>query len=223
MDVRPRSLLLLPLLLACGADRDPPSSGAPDGGDLASDAAPHDGLGTPISNPYGAPYPTENLGWRPRQAGPGQVIPNVAVRGRVPSGAFADVYLSTFYDPDDRAHVLVAIVAGWHQSGLTAETARDLLDARLDDVAVVPIVGDSPSVPATEAFVETFAAETGMPFVLLDPRQEALSRLYDSTASPAVVTLDARTMEIVRVDVGQIPPELVRETLEEVRARPPSY
>lgn len=203
----------LVFLLGCTSSSAPPvSSSAPDASvDSADAAAP-------------AQYPTDHLGWLQRTpTKPGDVIPNVVGRALKPDGAFADVPFSTFYDPESRTHSVVIIVAGWAVGGLTADTTKALIGAHVDGVLVVAVLGDGRMGTATDDTARAFAAETGAPYVFVDPRNAMLGNVFDGASSPFVIALDARTMEIVYANAGAVPAELAKEMHDDVLSRPPAY
>lgn len=230
--VRVATLTLLLSLFGC-ASSSTPSSGSVgaagnDAGRVSDASLPPAPRGTSTANPFGTPYPTQNVGWNARHAGVrGDILTNLALRGYAPASAELEtIYLSTFFDPDKRAHELLLIVATEQGNPIADELFTALANAPIPGVAIAAIIGRA-GVPstrlATESDLITVRDAYHDAWGLLDAGFVGFGGAFDGNATPWIGMVDARTMEIVASGVGGIPRSAVVEQLDGVRARPPAY
>ncbi len=184
-------------------------------------------------NPYGVPYPTANIGTDVRAGSrKGSVIANLSFTGYVPSASgTSTVQLVDLFDPQGKTHGIVALLlaSGWDV--VSKNMMQTLQGSGLPTrVAVVSVLGEGKTAgtPATLANLTSWRTQVGIPqaWFLLDPSFNAFpNALYDKTAVPAVIILDARTMEIVSAELGAPPqPKQALEAFrDDVSSRGPSY
>lgn len=200
--------------------------------DGALDAAPLDAR-PPANNPYGKPYPTEHLGERVRLGlVPGDVLRNLSFTGYPPGITSASfVQMATFYDPEGRTHDLVAILMVNVWDSHSREAMAALAPPQLPDrVALISVLGeaDAPQKPAALADLTEWRtrASVGV-WHVLDPRFAQFPEAVGvKQASPSMILLDARTMEIVRDEAGAVTADAKKffeDFAAAVRKRPPSY
>lgn len=182
-------------------------------------------------NPYGAPYPTQHLGYRPRSADDltaGDVVPNtIWGTGYLPNASAPSVIqLADVYDPEGRTHDLVLVSSLWHGVSPSDLVVQQLTAKSPRRVAVLYLVHNAVGVSAPElSHLTELHGRHASAWGALDPGAGALSRKFPLQGYPHLVTLDARTMEIL-TEASGAPPDLVSD-LEALRlrvvARPPAY
>ncbi|MBX3189646.1 MAG: hypothetical protein KF819_21650 [Labilithrix sp.] len=215
-----RRLVLAAFVLAAfvlGCSSSPPGDGAAQSGsssDGGVDAAPA--------------YPTENLGWQPRiGARRGQIIPDLSLRGYAPgSRTMQPVSIDVVYDPDGARHDLAVFVVGGLWEGLSAQMLDELEAAPPPRVAIVGVLvhGTPAGTPSTDADLDRWRSTRGASWALLDPAGVAgFARAFDLAALPAVIMVDARTMEIVFAGTGALDRAAIEREAGAVRARSPAY
>lgn len=205
--------------------------GVPQGGDASTDDASSmpDAAQSGATNPYGAGYPTTNIGWKARAGNVrGDRMANLSFTGYAPSAASTrTISLADVFDPEGRAHDIVAVMmtAGWDTYSNQLATA--LASSPPSRVAMMMVLGEgtSPGTPATLTDLAAFRTKLPAAFHVLDPGFKTFGALFDASALPFIVVLDARTMEIVSAQVG-MPPDATK-ALDDARtavlSRPPAY
>jgi hypothetical protein len=180
-------------------------------------------------NPYGVPYPTNNLGWKARVGNtPGSVIPNVSVTGYLPGKTLTSkLSLVDVFDPDGKTHDLVAVLLCASWDAVSNKMMADLSGAAPRRVALFSVMGEGPTVgvAATLTNLETWRAKVpSVAFNGLDPSFSQFTGVQ-VTALPTIVLLDARTMEIVSLEAGgpTNPAAEFEAAAATVKARPPAF
>jgi hypothetical protein len=164
------------------------------------------------TNPYGEPYPTENIGTVPRGAGkPGNRMANFKFLG-YPDGDASElkpISMADFYDPEGRTHKLIHIqVSGtWCQFCKQETEVVTPLAPKLKERGVVWLMslaeGRAMSTPSTQTDLDKWVATFNSPFThLWDSGNKNLGIFYESAALPWNCTIDAKTMEILEAGVG---------------------
>jgi len=183
-------------------------------------------------NPYGESYPTQYIGSKVRSGGVrGSVIANLKFTGYAPHGsATSSVQLADVFDPEGRTHDIVALLldGSWNVYG--RELMKSLAAASPTRVALVSVLGEgnTPGAAATLSDLTAWRKQSALPaaWTVLDPSHSHFPPpIFDGTALPVIVILDARTMEIVSAEIGSPPqPKQALETFrDQVKGRPRSY
>lgn len=167
----------------------------------------------PDTNPYGVPYPTENIGTEARRGTrSGNRIANFKFLG-YPDGdttkGLQRIALANYFDPEVRQYRLIHIQASgsWctfcrQETEVVTPLAPQLKEKKvvwLMSLAEGPAVGT----PSTKADLDKWINAYKSPFThLWDSGNKNLGIFYDSAALPWNCTIDARTMEILDAGVG---------------------
>lgn len=208
--------VLFSLLAACASSSSKGSSGAA-GGDGDDKGLGGNGEGSaasaPDTNPYGVPYPTDNLGTNARQGKtPGNKIPNYKFMG-YPDGDMSKglqpVSLANFYDPEARKFKLLHISASGTWCVYCREEVETVapMKAKLDQRKVAWLIsfaeGASPGTPATKEDFDKWLKNFTPPYThVWDPGNKNFGPFYDAAALPWNANLNAKTMEILESGVG---------------------
>lgn len=170
-------------------------------------------------NPYGKPYPTQNLGFDARtQTRPGNILRNIKFQGYKttqgtavsPSGKTEPVSLADLYDPDTKngfkvLHITVSSV--WCSPCVeeTKEMVSVAPEATSKQVLFFQALADGPEVGtgATIGDLDFWATKSKVNFTLvLDPSLKALGPLFTAGAVPFNANIDLRSMEILSAVAG---------------------
>ncbi len=164
-------------------------------------------------NPYGKPYPTQNLGYQPRAGSrAGSVMRNykfLGYRDGDPAKGKTVVSLAELFDPELRMSKLISFSAG----SLWCPTCNNEAEF------LVPLVTSlkAKKVTVIQAIVEGGARGTGSTLtdldvwqkrhqvnytLFLDPEQRSLGQFFEAGAVPWNALIDARSMEILASGVG---------------------
>jgi len=179
------------------------------------------GAGAPELNPYGAAYPTENLGVTARRGDvAGNVIKNYKWQGYPGADASKGlqiVQLADYFDPEMRKYKVIHIsVAGVWCVPCKEETKQVVprtSELLAKEIVFLQALGDGAAkgIPATEGDLTTWNKTFGINFTtMLDPGVKNLGAFFDPSAIPWNANIDARTMEILSHGVGA-PPDVVTE------------
>jgi hypothetical protein len=177
-------------------------------------------------------YPTQNIGLRVRSVnGRGSVIANAMFTGYAPKASTTSkVQLADVFDPQGRTHDIVAVILEDAWDPYSRSLVESLMAASPARVALFQVLGQgsTPNVAATQSDLSTWHTRypVSAAWTVLDPLFTRFpAPLYDNSAVPAIIILDARTMEIVSSEVGK--PSNPTVTLEgfrdAVKARLPAY
>ncbi len=143
------------------------------------------------------------------------------------SAELETIYLSTFFDPDKRAHELLLLVATEQGNPIADDLFTALASSPIPGVVVAAVIGRAGGVPgtrlATESDLITVRDAYQDPWVFLDAGFGGFGGAFDGSATPWIGMVDTRTMEIVASGVGGIPRSAVVAELDGVRVRPPAY
>jgi hypothetical protein len=181
------------------------------------------------TNPYGAPYPTENIGTVSRGRGkPGQRIANFKFLG-YPDGDTTElkpIALADFYDPEGRTYKLIHIQASgtWCTYCRQETEVVTPLAPKLKEKGVVWLMslaeGRAVGTPSTQTDLDKWVANFNSPFThLWDSGNKNLGIFYESAALPWNCTIDAKTMEILDAGVGaqgKLTPEQVMQYVDKM-------
>jgi hypothetical protein len=166
-------------------------------------------------NPYGARYPTSDIGTTERRgARPGKRIKNFGFQGYLngKKNELTNVYLASFYDPKQELSptpiklLHIQVVAAWvptaKQESADFQGMAEALRARGVAWLTVVAEGARPGAVATvadlDSWVNSFPRGEG---IVLDPAAN-LSVSFDAAALPLNLWIDARSMEILSSAVG---------------------
>jgi hypothetical protein len=210
--------LLATLPAACSSNGNASNPGpacdpcdSPDAGDsgAASVAAAH------VTNPDGVPYPSPAGGYgRSARYGniPGSVMQNfqfLGYPGGDRSAGLQTIALADYYDPcGKRYKVLHLTVAGIWCPNCQVETAALVAEkASLETQGIVLLQalsdGKTEGVAATPSDLDTWVNYYHVDFdEVLDPGLKNLGVFFPASAIPWNADLDARTMEILDVQLG---------------------
>jgi hypothetical protein len=188
-------------------------------------------------NPDGVPYPTQNIGSRPRQGTlAGQVIPNFKFQGYPSSDSSAGlkvVSLADYYDPQAKDHKLLYLsaAASWCVNCDEASDAAVQIAAKyraLGAIFVEVLVNGripqyGPSLSELDAWVGKHKTAPDVT-VLVDVRARRLGPTMGVTNVPWSSLIDTRSMEILSASLGSpdIVGDYVQLGLNWVNANPPS-
>lgn len=167
----------------------------------------------PEMNPYGQPYPSQNVGTAARSgARAGNRIANYKFYGYPdanPANGLQPMSLAQFYDPEGRQFKLIHIQASgvwcvWCQKETEVVVP---MKKKLDDRKVVWLVslaeGAALGTPAKQSDLDNWIAEYKSPYPhVLDPGNKNLGVFYDAAALPWNANINAKTMEILQAGTG---------------------
>ncbi|MBX3187651.1 MAG: hypothetical protein KF819_11575 [Labilithrix sp.] len=158
-------------------------------------------------NPYGVPYPTDNIGTKPRAGSVrGDRIANASFQGYAPGKTtLGTVSFADLYDPQGKTHDVVIVVAGGLWDAYTPQTLN-AIKASTKRIATLAVLGEgtTPGAPATLANLATWRTSHSFATTALDAGFKVFGSYFDATAVPFVMFIDARTMEIASAGVGGI-------------------
>lgn len=189
------------------------------------------------TNPDGEPYPTDNLGGRPRRTSArGQRIPNFAFQGYRDgdrSRGLETIPLAEYYDPGQKRHKVLHLLAAATWCAIcsseleAAVSVKEPLAAEGVVFFEVIVSGAAPGKGPSLAEVDDWVSRHKANFsVGIDVRARRLGRVgVDPAAMPHDILIDTRTMEILDSSVGA-PLDIVkyvRDGLRWVKENPPSY
>lgn len=191
------------------------------GVDPGTPAGPAEGEGTEV-NPYGKPYPTDNLGYQPRAGTrPGNVMRNykfLGYRDGDPAKGTTVISLADLFDPESRTTKLISFSAGALWCPPCNDEAKILvpLVPSLKEKKVVVIQalieGDARGTGSTLDDLNVWQKRHDINFTLfLDPDQKNLGQFFEAAAIPWNGLIDARSMEILQSGVGFNPAELSKD------------
>ena len=164
-------------------------------------------------NPYGAVYPTADIGYNPRRgAVPGNRIANFKFLG-YPEGdtskPLSQVSLADYFDPEGRKYRIIHMVASSVWCGPCRQETEEIVQVKGDllakKVVFVQALVDGPvqGRGATKVDLDGWVADRGVNFtIMLDPGVKNLGAFFNAAAVPWNADLDARTMEILSAAVG---------------------
>jgi hypothetical protein len=172
----------------------------------------------PDVNPYGKPYPTDNIGQTPSTHSPtkvgqrGQKLANFKFLG-YPNGdasqGLKPVSMANYYDPEGRQFKLIQIQAAgvWcvycrQEAQLKQSISQKLRDEK---VALITTIAEGVNTgqPAIQSDLDNWIGKFKPDYAtLLDPGNKNLGGFYDAAALPWNAYIDARTMEILSASVG---------------------
>ncbi len=223
---RPIALGLLALALSggCGDKEGPPDFPDPDV------------VGTETS-PDGDPYPTDNLGGRPRQGTRrGDRIANYtfqAYRDGDRSKGLTPLSLAEYYDPKMKRHKILhlQVAATWcaicsselEATVTVAEPLKERGVVFLEVIVSGPTAGKGPALEEVDEWITRHKTNFS---TAIDVRARRLGVIgVDPGAMPHDILIDTRTMEILDSSIGA-PLDVVKyvsEGLDFVKNNPPSY
>jgi hypothetical protein len=174
-----------------------------------------------VKNPYGACYPT-NTGYEPKKASiRGDSIPNLKFLGYytpdtktvADTGTQKQVQLADYLDPEMRKYKVVHLTVSsvWcgpcnQETDAIAQSIAANLEP--EGVVFVQMLADGP-VLGTGATFQDLGGWVGKHktnfTVLLDPGAAQMGQFFPAASVPFNVTLDARTMEILKKSSGYNP------------------
>ncbi len=184
-------------------------------------------------NPEGVPYPTGQLGARPRQGSiPGDTIPNFMFRGYVDgdtSGGLRTVSLADYFDPSGERNLVLHLMAAamWCPvcTGQTEAMVAAQAALRAEGAVVVQaiIMGPDPDVPPDRCDLVDWIEQEDTNFtVVLDVEARRIASVTVINAVPWNALVDTRTMEVLQAGEGapQDYAGYVRSALDWVAANP---
>jgi hypothetical protein len=202
----------------CGSTQNPPDTGT-----VPDTAGP---TGTAV-NPYGVPYPTDNLGFTARSGTRrGQRLPNSTFPGYRPNTtSLGTVSHAALYDPDGKTHdvVFIVCVGAWETYG---KVTLDSIKASTKRIATFAVIGEgtSPGTPATLSDLSKLRTTNPWATTGLDSAFKVFGSAFDAAALPFVMVIDARTMEVSTAGVGGITTQSqVDDAVDAITSRPASY
>lgn len=192
-----------------------------------------DGEAPPV-NPYGVPYPTEDIGTHVRSGSErGSIIANLRFSGYVPGASTTSrVQMADLYDPEGRTHDIVALLLastyGMPSIDMTYSLHQTGLPPRVDVVLILGSASLQQGAKLEDLAMWRAAIDLPQAWALLDSRFSQFPTVSrDLNGTPTIILLDARTMEIVSVRTGYTEPPVLRRQLEdvqtEVKGRPAAY
>ena len=178
-------------------------------------------------NPYGDPYPTDNIGVNARSGTQrGNRVKNHNFQGYKPSSStLGRVALADFYDPDGKAIDVIVMVGGTLWSSVDQPTLN-AISGSTRRIATMAVLGEgtSPGTPATLTNLTTFRTKNTFAATGLDAGFAVIGVYFDAAAVPFVMVIDARTMEIASAQVGGITSaSQIDAAADDVMSRPPAY
>ena len=165
-------------------------------------------------NPDNVPYPTVNIGGRPRTPGqPGQIFPNLTLQG-VRSAATMEtpavVSMAEYFDPTGARYDLLHVIGVFfwcpHCNNETNNLSTIPTWQADHRVAVVQIamLGYGNSAPAWSELQKWVSDHQVNYPVLVDGQGAQLGQYFSIKYVPLNIVVNPRTMEILAVDVGEI-------------------
>lgn len=208
------SSIMAAAFVACASDSSTvrPEGDAPSGGDAAVDADASSDAGDTLAprttNPYGAPYPTEGIGWKAREGStPGERLANLTMPGyAADSDVAANVSMADFYDPEGRTHdvLMLLVTAAWDPYARLSLNVIQGSKKRLRTLSVLG-GGRASGMTATLKDLERWRGEYPWAAHGLDPDFVAFKPAFGgSEAVPLLMVVDARTMEICTSRIGPV-------------------
>lgn len=204
----------------CGSNATPTSQTAPqDRGVETTDpppgTTPGEGQGSEV-NPYGKPYPAENLGYQARAGKrPGNIIRNykfLGYRDGDPSKGRTVISLADLFDPETRQYKLIHFSAGALWCPPCNEEAKAIVplvpSLKQKKVVVIQAIieGNVRGTASTLDDLDTWQKKHSINYTLfLDPSQQNLGQFFDAAAIPWNGMIDARSMELLSSGVGYNP------------------
>ena len=179
------------------------------------------------TNPYGAAYPTTNLGIYARHNNvAGNVIQNFKFLGYQATADSSSVLdttkpltsipLSDYFDPQQKLgpngpgikviHLSVAAVWCVPCNNETDDTEKVAAGLTAQGVVFIQAIDDGPAqgTPATTTDLNNWVAKHKSNFTeMLDPGLRNLGQFFDAAAVPFNANIDARSMEILSAGVGE--------------------
>lgn len=201
----------LPLVVALAACSSSQDAGLEGTGQTGAASAPD-------TNPDGVPYPTDNIGTKPRLGGtPGNRIQNFKFMG-YPNGNPAEglqpVSLAQYFDPSGTKYKLIHIQASGLWCGPCRQEASTVtpMAQTLADKKVVWLMsiaeGGTPGIASNKSDLDKWVAQFKAPYTqFLDPGNANLGPFYDATAIPWNANINAKTMEILSSGTGALATE----------------
>jgi hypothetical protein len=178
-------------------------------------------------NPYGVPYPTDNIGTNARSGSQrGDRVKNHNFQGYQPSSStLGKVALADFYDPQGKKYDAVVMVGATLWSSVDQPTLN-AISGSTRRIATVAVLGEgtSPGTPATLTNLATFRTKNTFAATGLDAGFTMLGVYFDAAAVPFVMVIDARTMEIASAAVGGLTSaSQIDAAVDDVMSRPAAY
>jgi hypothetical protein len=194
-------------------------------------------------NPYGVPYPTNNIGTVARAgSAAGNQIQNFKFLGyanATPGSPTADtgqtvaIALSDFYDPLNKKYRLlhISVAAEWCNP-CNEETSQQLVPGAKklagEEVVLVQALTEGYTVgtAAVTNDLKTWIANKGIDYnIVLDPELQNLGVFVTEAAIPWNADIDVRTMELLDQGVGYdgMTETDIEGQLQWVKTHPPSY
>jgi hypothetical protein len=198
------------------------SSSPPQGGDASTGIDPVNPNPTDCAkNPYGVCYPTKT-GYEPKKASiRGDSIPNLKFLGYTTpdTKTIADVMaqkqvsLAEYFDPEMRKYKVVHLTVSSVWCGPCNQETQAIaggIAANLEPLGVVfvQMLADGPVLGTGATFMDltSWVNKHKTNFtVLLDPGAAQMGQFFPAASVPFNVTLDARTMEILKKSSGYNP------------------
>jgi hypothetical protein len=230
------ALALAPLATMGAACSSTTASGSAPPSNQQSGLLPPDAAAVGNTNPYGVPYPTQNIGYNARMGTTkGNQIENYKFIGYPNadvSKGLQTVALSDFYDPQEKQYKLIhlGVAAVWCTPcneetdaivPLVPSLAKQgvVFVQALDDGAVM-------GTPATVADLNDWIGNHMSNFTeMLDPNNMNLGPFFNAAAIPWNAIIDARSMEILTSGTGysgDIQGDM-NPWIQWVASNPPSY
>jgi hypothetical protein len=202
-----------------------------------------DTAATADTNPYGVAYPAQSPGYGARKGNvPGDQIPNYKLEGFVNANTAAGlqtVALADFYDPQGQIQISggalgvkvihLNIAAVWCGPCNQETDQIAPLNSMLAQEGVVflqaLVEGPTPGVGSTAAELQSWITNHSTTFTeLLDPEGATLGQLFNLSAIPFNLDIDARSMEILSSVSGAVDVTGdIQTSLDWVNSNPPSY
>lgn len=201
----------------------------------ARDGAATEPASPPAKNPYGKNYPTENLGWTPRERGsstPGNVIPNVVFERALAGNRIAipgsgppepeRLQLADLFDPEERKHDVIVLVLATTWDAESKQFFEDLGRAP-DKTVVLSVLGErtpTGELP-TETDLRSWSSDHYWAWTALDGGFMKLGQLHElaPTKPPIVVLIDATTMELASFNAGRLSADALNREIQAIRLR----
>jgi hypothetical protein len=189
---------------------------APDAGSLQPSVTVPDAgsAAATLSIDCGVPYPTTNIGGKPKSdAQPGQIFPNLTLQG-IRSVASLDtpttVSFSEYFDPQgqrfDLLHVMGIFMWCPHCDNETKALSNIAAWQSAHRVAAVQVaMSGYGSDPATWSDLQKWITDHNLTIpVLLDAKGSQLGQYFKVSAVPVNIVVNPQTMEILAVDIGEV-------------------
>jgi hypothetical protein len=173
-------------------------------------------------NPDGVPYPSDDLGGRPRDStGPGARIPNFSFRGypdSIVSGGLQVVSLADAFDPEQRRNKVLYLVAAvaWcpHCAAITQAMTAAAPELRSEGCVMLQTLmepahpSDAMRLSDLGGWVDRFRTDFTIVF---DVQGRRLGSVADLSEVPWEAVVDTRSMEILAIERGG--PEDLKATI----------